>query len=218
MARLLRPGGLVLLVEPTLDPCAPPPAHAPLPGWAALWSTYRACLTQQRIDVTVPERLPELLAATAAFENITVRDGNIPVGFWPQGAVVIYIFPISTYILPQIHTCSRPASSNGWITSCYSQPYGLFFCATAFLRRPLTASYKMHSMTSITLLSRLPPSSTSPTLPNVFDFLYCICTYTYTSVSLVLSRTMEFNTDLATQFTERISVRFYQILVCIVFS
>ncbi|KJA27349.1 hypothetical protein HYPSUDRAFT_198131 [Hypholoma sublateritium FD-334 SS-4] len=84
VARLLRPGGLVLLVEPTLAPCAPPNNHPPLHGWAALWDTYRACLTQQRIDVSVPERLPELLAATPGFENITVRDGNIPVGFWPQ--------------------------------------------------------------------------------------------------------------------------------------
>ena len=56
-------------------------------GWTALWRTYRGCLSQQLIDVTVPERLPDLLAATAAFENIIVRDGNIPVGFWPQGAI-----------------------------------------------------------------------------------------------------------------------------------
>ncbi|KAF8964056.1 S-adenosyl-L-methionine-dependent methyltransferase [Flammula alnicola] len=85
VARLLRPGGLVLLVEPTLNPCPPPPTHPPMGGWTALWRTYRACLSQQLIDVTVPERLPDLLAATAAFENIIVRDGNIPVGFWQQG-------------------------------------------------------------------------------------------------------------------------------------
>lgn len=85
IARLLRPGGLVLLVEPTLDPCPPPPSVPPMPGWAAFWETYRACLRRQLIDVTVPERLADLLAATAAFENIVVRDGNIPVGFWPQG-------------------------------------------------------------------------------------------------------------------------------------
>ncbi|KAF9483753.1 S-adenosyl-L-methionine-dependent methyltransferase [Pholiota conissans] len=84
VARLLRPGGLVLLVEPTLSPCQPPPTQAPMAGWTALWRTYRGCLSQQLIDVTVPEHLPDLLAATAAFENIIVRDGNIPVGFWPQ--------------------------------------------------------------------------------------------------------------------------------------
>ncbi|KIM49057.1 hypothetical protein M413DRAFT_406168 [Hebeloma cylindrosporum] len=84
IARLLRPGGLVLLVEPTLNPCPPPALQPTMPGWTALWDTYRACLRRQLIDVTVPERLPDLLMATAAFENITVRDGNIPVGFWPQ--------------------------------------------------------------------------------------------------------------------------------------
>ncbi|CAA7271653.1 unnamed protein product [Cyclocybe aegerita] len=90
VARLLRPGGLVLLVEPTLNPCPPPAPQTPMPGWAALWETYRACLTRQHIDVTVPERLSSLLAATAAFENIIVRDGNVPVGFWPQGLVYFY--------------------------------------------------------------------------------------------------------------------------------
>ncbi|KAH9484351.1 Secondary metabolism regulator LAE1 [Psilocybe cubensis] len=84
IARLLRPGGLVLLVEPTLDPSPPPPSLPPMPGWSTLWKTYRACLSRQLIDVTVPERLADLLAATAAFENIIIRDGNIPVGFWPQ--------------------------------------------------------------------------------------------------------------------------------------
>ncbi|KDR81663.1 hypothetical protein GALMADRAFT_263944 [Galerina marginata CBS 339.88] len=84
IARLLRPGGLVLLVEPTLNPCPPPPTLPPMAGWAALWETYRACLRRQLIDVTVPERLADLLLTTAAFENIIVQDGNIPVGFWPQ--------------------------------------------------------------------------------------------------------------------------------------
>ncbi|KAF8910979.1 S-adenosyl-L-methionine-dependent methyltransferase [Gymnopilus junonius] len=84
IARLLRPGGLVLLVEPTLDPCPPPPSVPPMSGWSAFWETYRACLRRQLIDVTVPERLANLFAATAAFENIVVKDGNIPVGFWPQ--------------------------------------------------------------------------------------------------------------------------------------
>ncbi|KAF9052889.1 S-adenosyl-L-methionine-dependent methyltransferase [Panaeolus papilionaceus] len=84
LARLLRPGGLVLLVEPTLYPCAAPPSHPPPTGWDAFWDTYRKCLRQQRIDVTVPERLPDLLEATAAFENIMSQKGNIPVGFWPK--------------------------------------------------------------------------------------------------------------------------------------
>ncbi|KAF9564595.1 S-adenosyl-L-methionine-dependent methyltransferase [Agrocybe pediades] len=84
IARLLRPGGLVLLVEPTLNPSPPPPPHQPMRGWVAFWETYRACLARLNIDITVPERLADLLAATSAFERIIVQEGNIPVGFWPQ--------------------------------------------------------------------------------------------------------------------------------------
>lgn len=92
LARLLRPGGLILLVEPTLNPCSSPPdSHSPMMGWNALWKTYRACLEQQGIDITVPDRLPELLAATAAYENIVARVGNIPVGFWPKDASLLTV-------------------------------------------------------------------------------------------------------------------------------
>ncbi|KAF8651489.1 hypothetical protein AX16_004787 [Volvariella volvacea WC 439] len=57
-----------------------PPKHH---GWETFWETYRSCLRRHGIDITIPERLTELLAATEAFESITSRDGNIPVGFWP---------------------------------------------------------------------------------------------------------------------------------------
>ena len=56
-------------------------------GWSALWETYRACLKHQGIDITVPDRLSDLLAANAAYENIVAQVGNIPVGFWPHGGL-----------------------------------------------------------------------------------------------------------------------------------
>src|SRR6266498_1047730 len=56
IARLLRPGGLALLIEPTLDPCAS--SDPPMAGWHDFWETYRACLRQRGIDTTIPERLP----------------------------------------------------------------------------------------------------------------------------------------------------------------
>lgn len=81
-------------------------------GWTAFWRTYRACLSQQLIDVTVPEHLPDLLAATTAFENIIVRDGNIPVGFWPQGGIQIYLY--CSWQSPD-HLCPRrPTSALRW--------------------------------------------------------------------------------------------------------
>ncbi|KAF8077893.1 S-adenosyl-L-methionine-dependent methyltransferase [Lyophyllum atratum] len=93
IGRLLRPGGLLLLVEPSLvpivdgKPATEYPNGTGLHGWSTLWETYRACLKLQEIDITVPQRLAELLAANEAFENIVVQDGNIPVGFWPSGSV-----------------------------------------------------------------------------------------------------------------------------------
>lgn len=81
----------------TLTPPRPPPPHNPghahqeMPGWTALWRTLRACLTAQRIDVRVPEKLADLLATTGTFENVTVHNGTVPVGFWPTG---LYLFPV----------------------------------------------------------------------------------------------------------------------------
>ncbi|KAF8831233.1 hypothetical protein HHX47_DHR1000588 [Lentinula edodes] len=91
ITRLLRPGGLVLLIEPDLipivdgRPVARAPANLAAGEWSTFWETYRGCLTRQDIDVTVPQRLTDMLTATGAFENIVKRDGNIPVGFWPKG-------------------------------------------------------------------------------------------------------------------------------------
>ncbi|THU88391.1 S-adenosyl-L-methionine-dependent methyltransferase [Dendrothele bispora CBS 962.96] len=93
IARLLRPGGLVLLIEPSLHPFSEG-AEFPTPSslspsssnshWSSFWETYRNCLNRQGIDVSVPEKLADFLLASGKFEAIVQRDGNIPVGFWPQ--------------------------------------------------------------------------------------------------------------------------------------
>lgn len=91
MARLLRPGGLILLIEPDLVPridgrtASDGSGDSDLHGWLTFWETYRACLRSREIDTTVPLRLVDILAATQAFENIVTRDCDIPVGFWPSG-------------------------------------------------------------------------------------------------------------------------------------
>ncbi|KAE9409660.1 S-adenosyl-L-methionine-dependent methyltransferase [Gymnopus androsaceus JB14] len=89
--RVLRPGGLIILIEPDLIPIVDgsritrAPAGVGAADWSTFWETYRSCLTRQGIDITVPQRLTEMLNATGAFENVITRDGNIPVGFWPKG-------------------------------------------------------------------------------------------------------------------------------------
>ena len=90
MARLLRPGGVILLVEPDfvsrIDGVATDGSGDPgLHGWLTFWETYRACLKGQGIDPTVPRRLVDLLSDTQAFEKIVTQDCDVPVGFWPGG-------------------------------------------------------------------------------------------------------------------------------------
>lgn len=88
MARLLRPGGLLLLIEPGLIPRINGSGGSDdsgLRGWLTFWETYRNCLRSKGIDPTVPQHLVNLLAATEAFENIVTRDCDVPVGFWPGG-------------------------------------------------------------------------------------------------------------------------------------
>jgi len=93
VARVLRPGGLVLLVEPDLTPIMAADGNAAAgshdetsrsSGWFTLWRIYRECLRRQGIDTSVPQRLSELLTDTQAFENVVTHGGHIPVGFWPK--------------------------------------------------------------------------------------------------------------------------------------
>ena len=98
VARVLRPGGLVILIENEIKPItegkvaieAGPRGGAP--GWHAFWEQYRRCLTGNGIDTTVPTRLPGLLAATGAFDDIVAQEATIPVGFWPKGAWRTHFF------------------------------------------------------------------------------------------------------------------------------
>lgn len=64
------------------------------------WDTYRACLKKQGIDVTVPRRLTELLAATGRFKTITTHESNIPIGFWPKGSLVSFMVTGQTLNVP----------------------------------------------------------------------------------------------------------------------
>jgi len=101
IARLLRPGGLVLLIEPDLVPTVngKPVVRCPdgsggdsgLHGWLTFWETYRACLKSRGIDPTVPQRLVDLVSATDAFENIVTQNCDVPVGFWPTDSHLLTI-------------------------------------------------------------------------------------------------------------------------------
>jgi hypothetical protein len=85
---MLVPGGLAIFIEhdliPIIDGTAIPDSTIVAghwaSGWTTLWETFRASLGQQGIDVSIPGRIPDILAETGVFEKITGRDANIPVG------------------------------------------------------------------------------------------------------------------------------------------
>ena len=76
VARILKPNGLVILAETEIKPMtekkepiqAGPRGGAP--GWHAFWEQYRRCLAGNGIDTTVPTRLPNILRATGAFDDV----------------------------------------------------------------------------------------------------------------------------------------------------
>ncbi|KAJ6572900.1 S-adenosyl-L-methionine-dependent methyltransferase [Mycena sp. CBHHK59/15] len=90
ISRLLRPGGLVILIESDLWQFADGKAESDWMygsgprGWFTLWETYRSCLISLGIDVTVPRRFTDLLKKTNMFERIVEHEGIIPVGFYPR--------------------------------------------------------------------------------------------------------------------------------------
>ncbi|KAJ7683343.1 S-adenosyl-L-methionine-dependent methyltransferase [Mycena rosella] len=83
VGRLLRDGGLVILIEPDLRqfPEIEYTFGSGPRGWFTLWETYRSCLVSLGIDVTVPYRLKTLLDETGLFESSEMYQGRIPIGF-----------------------------------------------------------------------------------------------------------------------------------------
>lgn len=100
IARMLRPGGLVILIEPDWEPVADGKTATDLTrsgqpsgmrGWFALWEAYRRCLTDKGIDMATPRQLSSLLTNTRAFDRIVTQEGNIPIGFWPKDPLALSI-------------------------------------------------------------------------------------------------------------------------------
>ncbi|KAF9053768.1 S-adenosyl-L-methionine-dependent methyltransferase [Hymenopellis radicata] len=95
ISRVLRPGGLVILIESELTPLYTPAdgvaPHIDVSTWYALWQVYTTCLQRHGVDPTVPARLHDIVVSTGRFENVVKRNGNIPVGFWPEESVSLTV-------------------------------------------------------------------------------------------------------------------------------
>jgi hypothetical protein len=74
-----------------------------MPGWYKLWATFRTFLEHRprRVDVTVPSRLGDILASSGFFEDIVVKQANVPVGFWPQGESTMKPYGIISTFSPR---------------------------------------------------------------------------------------------------------------------
>ncbi|KIY43367.1 S-adenosyl-L-methionine-dependent methyltransferase [Fistulina hepatica ATCC 64428] len=98
LARMLRPGGLLILIEPELTPIVngrPVYGHArqgrsrpysvahDLSGWVQLWEAYTRCLRLLGVHPSVPQHMADVLSESMLFDRVWKQDGNIPVGFWP---------------------------------------------------------------------------------------------------------------------------------------
>ncbi|KAF7976349.1 hypothetical protein HWV62_5921 [Athelia sp. TMB] len=93
VARILRPGGLLLLIEPDTEPLINGQFAADLaragsatgvPAWVALWRAFRSCLRAKGVDLAAPGRLRKLLQGTGAFGKVVTQQAEVPIGFWPQ--------------------------------------------------------------------------------------------------------------------------------------
>ncbi|KAH0827166.1 hypothetical protein J3R83DRAFT_4857 [Lanmaoa asiatica] len=127
IARMLRPGGLVILIEPDSEPIADGKNATELTrsgqpsgmrGWFALWEAYRKCLRDQGIDVNVPPELANLVATTGVFDNIVSQEGNIPIGFWPKDPVALSIGQLAwmnyDIMLPALKPLFLSAGMRDW--------------------------------------------------------------------------------------------------------
>ncbi|KAJ7933220.1 S-adenosyl-L-methionine-dependent methyltransferase [Mycena leptocephala] len=117
IARVLRPEGLVILIEPDLRQVADGKPEIEYTfgsgprGWFTLWETYRSCLVSLEVDVRVPQQFKQLLEDTEMFESIEVHEGVIPVGFDPDDPSLLTVAVIGLVIackeLPRVETQDR---------------------------------------------------------------------------------------------------------------
>lgn len=94
LTRILRPGGLLILIEFDLCPIAdgqfaPTPTRSGIPGWCKLQEETKRCLKMRGVDSSVPERMAEFVDNTGWYESVRQQQADIPIGFWPKGTFAL---------------------------------------------------------------------------------------------------------------------------------
>lgn len=92
LTRILRPGGLLILIEFDMCPIADgqpalTPSRSGIPGWCRLQEEIKRCLRMRDVDISVPERMAEIVDCTDWYKSVRQQQADIPIGFWPKGAL-----------------------------------------------------------------------------------------------------------------------------------
>ncbi|ETW85877.1 hypothetical protein HETIRDRAFT_438488 [Heterobasidion irregulare TC 32-1] len=98
LTRILRPGGVLILIESDLRPIADgkpalSPAKSGIPGWCALADAFRRALARRGVDATVPERMAHMLSDLfgAHYDVVRQQQADIPIGFWPKDPTLLAV-------------------------------------------------------------------------------------------------------------------------------
>ncbi|THH20705.1 hypothetical protein EW146_g734 [Bondarzewia mesenterica] len=97
LTRILRPGGVLILIESDLRPIADgkltsSPSKSGIPGWCALADAFRNALTMRGVDVSVPERMANMLAdLDVHYDVVRQQQADVPIGFWPKDPTLLTV-------------------------------------------------------------------------------------------------------------------------------
>jgi len=96
LTRILRPGGVLVLIEFDLHPIADgkftsSPAKSGIPGWCAVAEEVKRALTMRGVDTTVPARMGELVQDLGWYDQVYKQHADIPVGFWPKDPTLLTV-------------------------------------------------------------------------------------------------------------------------------
>ncbi|VDB83046.1 unnamed protein product [Peniophora sp. CBMAI 1063] len=98
LTRILRPGGVLLLIEFDLRPIADgnivtkdSERRTEVYGWATLADEIQRCLVSRGIDVTVPESMGVIAHNTGWYSEVKQQHADIPIGFWPKDSTLLTV-------------------------------------------------------------------------------------------------------------------------------
>jgi hypothetical protein len=78
------------------------------------------------VDITVPERMGELVHDLGWYDHVFQQHADIPVGFWPKGNRLRPLLVLQ-FLTNRTPTQIRPflplANWHGWSLTCLSSPF-----------------------------------------------------------------------------------------------